>query len=244
MASSKRSRVARRHLVVAPLAAVAVFGLVACSNGEEASDVAGTTPPVFTSSAAPEGMESHGGESHSEESGASGASAEGGKVAMTGDLRDPEGATVGTVSFSEVDGHLSVTVEAEGLTPGFHGLHMHQNPVCEPNSVAPTGGEPGNFLSAGGHLQVNGNTGHPASGDLTSLQVREDGTADLTTTTDSVTLDDLSGGVAVIVHAGADNFANIPNRYTLPDGAAVPDATTLSTGDAGGRVACAVVESE
>ncbi|MBY6680449.1 superoxide dismutase family protein [Rhodococcus sp. BP-316] len=243
MASWKRSRVAPRTLVVAPLAAVALFGMVACSNGEEASDVAGTTPPVFTSSAAPAGSE-HGEESHS----AGGEGSEGGgsatEAAMTGDLRSPEGETMGTVSFAEVDGHLEVTVEAEGLTPGFHGLHMHQNPVCEPDSVAPTGGEPGAFLSAGGHLQVNGNTGHPASGDLTSLQVREDGTADLTTTTDSVTLDDLRGGVAVIVHSAADNFANIPTRYTLPDGQPVPDATTLSTGDAGSRVACAVVESE
>ena len=44
-------------------------------------------------------------------------------------------------------------------------------------------------------------------------------------------------GSAVIVHAGPDNYANIPTRYTGP----VPDATTLATGDAGGRVACGVV---
>ncbi|MBY6349404.1 superoxide dismutase[Cu-Zn] [Rhodococcoides corynebacterioides] len=238
MASWKRTTI-----VAMPLAAVAVLALASCSANENASDVPGTTPPVFTSSAPPAGMESHGGESHGGE--AEGGSESGAASAdMTGDLRDPSGASVGTVSFTEEDGHLKVTVEAEGLTPGFHGLHMHQNPVCEPNSVAPTGGEPGDFLSAGGHLQVGGNTGHPASGDLTSLQAREDGTATLTTTTDAVTLDDLSGGVAVIVHAGADNFANIPPRYTLPDGAAVPDATTLATGDAGGRVACAVVEAE
>lgn len=242
MASWKRTTI-----VATPLAAVAVLALASCSANENPSDIPGTTPPVFTSSAPPADYAAeHGGESHG--GGSHGGEGEGGDATasadMTGDLRDPSGASVGTVSFTEEDGHLKVTVEAEGLTPGFHGLHMHQNPVCEPNSVAPTGGEPGDFLSAGGHLQVGGNTGHPASGDLTSLQAREDGTATLTTTTDAVTLDDLSGGVAVIVHAGADNFANIPTRYTLPDGAAVPDATTLATGDAGGRVACAVVEAE
>ncbi|MGB6181630.1 MAG: superoxide dismutase family protein [Rhodococcus sp. (in: high G+C Gram-positive bacteria)] len=240
MASSKRSRVAHRNLVIAPLAAVAVFGMVACSNGEEPSDVVGTTPPVFTSSPAPAGaVGEEGEESHS-----SGGESETAAPAMTGDLMSPEGDSVGTVSFAEEDGHLVVTVEAEGLTPGFHGLHMHQNPVCEPNSVAPSGGEPGDFLSAGGHLQVGGNTGNPASGDLTSLQARDDGTAELMTTTDAVSLDDVTDGVAVIVHSGADNFANIPPRYTLPDNAPVPDETTLSTGDAGTRVACAVVESE
>jgi len=35
-------------------------------------------------------------------------------------------------------------------------------------------------------------------------------------------------GTALIVHAGPDNFANIPSRY-----APAPDATTLATGDAG-----------
>jgi Cu-Zn family superoxide dismutase len=38
-----------------------------------------------------------------------------------------------------------------------------------------------------------------------------------------------------MVHAGADNFANIPDRY------GEPDQTTLNTGDAGGRAACGVV---
>ena len=36
-----------------------------------------------------------------------------------------------------------------------------------------------------------GHSGHPASGDLSSLQVREDGTAELVTTTDAFTAEDL-----------------------------------------------------
>ena len=72
--------------------------------------------------------------------------------------------------------HRKTTGPGE-LTPGFHGLHIHSVGKCEASSVAPTGGEPGDFNSAGGHFQVPGHSGHPASGDLTSLQVREDGTA-------------------------------------------------------------------
>ena len=44
-------------------------------------------------------------------------------------------------------------------------------------------------------------------------------------------------GSALIVHALPDNYANIPSRY-----AAAPDAMTLSTGDAGGRLACGVIQ--
>lgn len=212
-----------------PVVAIAAFGLVACSAPETPSDVAGTTPPVWTGKEDPSG---HGVAADSPES------------TVEAEFENAQGTTVGTVSFVEEGDHLVVTVEAEGLTPGFHGLHIHTVGKCEANSVAPTGGEPGDFLSAGGHLQVDGRTEHPASGDLTSLKVNEDGTATLVTTTDSVTLDDLraDGGRAVVIHSGPDNFANIPTRYTLPDGAAVPDMTTLMTGDAGSRVACAVLQ--
>jgi Cu-Zn family superoxide dismutase len=82
------------------------------------------------------------------------------------------------------------------------------------------------------------------SGDLTSLQVRKDGAALLVTTTDAFTKDDLltGKGTAIVIHAGADNFGNIPaDRYTQVNGAPGPDQTTMSTGDAGKRVACGVI---
>ncbi|MTE14921.1 superoxide dismutase[Cu-Zn] [Nocardia aurantiaca] len=208
---------------VAPVLAVAALGLTACSNGQESTDVKGTTPPVFTSSPAPAGT-AHG--------------TEGGTVPQDSTsvtLKDPSGGTVGTATIAKVGNHLEITVEAHGLKPGFHGLHFHQFGKCEANSAPPAGGAPGDFLSAGGHLQVGEQNAHPSSGDLTSLQVLKDGSAKLVTTTDSVTLDELKGK-ALIIHAGADNFGNIPTRY-----ATAPDAETLATGDAGARVACGVV---
>ena len=144
-------------------------------------------------------------------------------------------------------GYATVTVETTGtgkLSPGFHGLHIHSVGKCEANSVAPTGGSPGDFLSAGGHFQVPGHSGHPASGDLSSLQVRQDGSGLLVTTTDAFTEDDLLAGqkTAIIIHENADNFANIPpERYNQVNGTPGPDETTMATGDAGKRVACGVI---
>lgn len=218
---------------VTPVLAVAAFGLVACTNSQESSDVTGTTPPVWTSSPAPAGSEGEHGGGHGAEQDTPAGS--GTQI----ELKSPSGATVGTANFADEGNHLRVTVDTTGLTPGFHGLHIHQEGKCEANSTAPSGGAPGDFLSAGGHLQVGGATGHPASGDLTSLQVREDGHGYLVTTTDTVSMSDIQGK-ALIIHAGSDNFANIPSRYSR-EGGTGPDQTTMSTGDAGGRVACGVI---
>lgn len=231
-------------LLKKPVLAVAlvapVVGLTACAPNEPVATSPGTTPPVWTGSPAPsaeEGSESQGGE------GGSGSTLE-------VPINNAEGAEVATATFEFSAGYATVTVETTGtgqLAPGFHGMHIHQVGKCEANSVAPTGGAPGNFNSAGGHFQVPGHSGHPASGDLSSLQVREDGSARLVTTTDAFTEDDLLAGekTAIIIHENADNFANIPpERYNQVNGTPGPDATTMATGDAGGRVACGVIGGE
>jgi Cu-Zn family superoxide dismutase len=168
-----------------------------------------------------------------------------GAESITAQLKTPDGKPVADATIDWSNGYATVTVETVAggiLSPGFHGLHIHSVGKCEPDSVAPSGGAPGNFNSAGGHLQVPGHTGHPASGDLTSLEVRADGSAKLVTTTDAFTKADLTGpeGSALIIHEGADNFANIPPRYSV-DGKPGPDEQTMATGDAGKRVACAVL---
>jgi superoxide dismutase, Cu-Zn family len=166
---------------------------------------------------------------------------------LTTHLKAPNGASVATAKFEFDDAFVTITVQTTGLgqlTPGFHGVHVHSVGKCEANSVAPSGGAPGDFLSAGGHYRAPGNAGDHQSGNLTSLQVRKDGAALLVTTTDAFTKDDLlSGqGTAIIIHAGPDNFANIPpDRYTQVNGTPGPDETTISTGDAGKRVACGVI---
>jgi superoxide dismutase, Cu-Zn family len=230
--------------ISAPLRLLAAAALIvpvasACSPNEPVATQPGTTPPVWTGSPAPSGSAGEG------EGQAQAAPAAGEK--LTADLKSPDGTTVATADIQFTGDYATITVKtvASGqLTPGFHGLHIHAVGKCEPNSVAPTGGAPGDFNSAGAHFQVAGHTAHPASGDLASLQVRGDGSAMLVTTTDAFTAADLLAGAktAIIIHEKADNFANIPpERYQQTNGAPPPDETTMATGDAGKRVACGVI---
>jgi Cu-Zn family superoxide dismutase len=160
---------------------------------------------------------------------------------LTARLVDPTGKEVGTATFSDAEGGLLVSVQVNGLPPGFHGFHVHAVGVCEPGSANPA--DPsmtGDFLSAGGHIGSGATDHGDHAGDLPALYVNRAGAGFLTTVTDALTRSDLidGDGSAVMVHAGRDNFANIPERYA-PGG---PDVMTRNTGDAGGRIACGVVQ--
>ncbi|WP_425293636.1 superoxide dismutase[Cu-Zn] [Mycobacterium attenuatum] len=166
---------------------------------------------------------------------------------ITTQLKSADGTPVANATFDFANGFATLTLETvpnQILTPGFHGLHIHSVGKCEADSIAPTGGATGDFNSAGGHYQAPGHTGYPASGDLTSLEVRSDGTAKLVTTSNSFTAADLKNGsgTALIIHQDPDNFGNIPPaRYTQKNGTPGPDEETLATGDSGKRVACGVI---
>lgn len=154
---------------------------------------------------------------------------------------DPDGVEKGTVALTfAADGTTTVRVAASGLPQGLHGFHVHAVGRCEPDSPDPAKpGTTGDFLSAGGHVAQEGQTHGDHDGDLPSLLVGADGSAELVTTTDRLSREDVldDDGSAVMVHAAADNFANLPDRYSP-----APDETTLKTGDAGARIACAVLE--
>ena len=127
-------------------------------------------------------------------------------------LKAPDGTQVATAKFEFNNGYAAITIEttANGvLTPGFHDVHIHKVGKCEPNSAAPNGGAPGDFLSAGDHFQVPGHSGEPASGALPPLQVRKDGSGTMMTTTDAFAMEDLLTGqkTAIIIHAGAASSA-------------------------------------
>ena len=233
--------------ISAPLRFLAAAALVvpiaaACSPYEPVATQPGTTPPVWTGSPPPSaaGAEGEGAEPTTTTTGEK----------LNADLKTADGTSVATAEIVFSGGYATVTVKttASGqLTPGFHGMHIHAVGKCEPASVAPTGGAPADFNSAGAHFQVGGHSGHPASGDLSSLQVRGDGSAMSVTTTDAFTAADLQAGTktAIIIHEKADNFANIPpERYQQVNGAPGPDETTMATGDAGKRVACGVISPE
>lgn len=151
------------------------------------------------------------------------------------------GERVGWVKMRETHGRVVVSGVAQGLTPGFHGFHIHSVGLCD--AAAPNGP----FTTAAGHYAgALPNHGEHA-GDMPSLLVTASGDAWASFMTDRFTLAELrdTDGSAVMVHAGPDNFANIPTRYTaVVNGvpAPGPDAATYATGDAGARVACGVID--
>jgi superoxide dismutase, Cu-Zn family len=147
---------------------------------------------------------------------------------MSTQIKGADGATIANANIDFANGFATVTVEAgpnQALSPGFHGLQIHSVGRCEANSAAPNGDSTGDFASAGSVYQAPGHTGYPASGDLTALQVRPDGSAKLVTTTSLFTAADLRNnlGSALIIHQTADNLSG------------------SSAGNSGKRVACGVI---
>jgi Cu-Zn family superoxide dismutase len=146
-------------------------------------------------------------------------------------LVNAAGDEIGVVRLREKGGAVRVEGQVRGLPAGFHGFHVHAIGSC----VGPA------FTSAGGHLNPGG-ASHPAhAGDMPVLLVNADGTASASFESDRFGVGNLfdTDGSAVIVHANPDNYANIPADRYDPD----PDATTLATGDAGGRLACGVIRA-
>ncbi len=164
----------------------------------------------------------------------------GGEGAVEVSMVDADGTDVGTVTLTPQDGATRVHAEVEGLDPGFHGFHIHDVGVCEAD--APDGP----LTTATGHFVGEGGTHGAHGGDMPSLYVADDGSASMTVTLDAFTLEELTAddGAAVMIHAGPDNFATIPDRYTSSEADAPgPDDMTNSTGDAGARAACGVIEA-
>lgn len=149
----------------------------------------------------------------------------------TANMIDIDGNSAGKVTFTEVQGGVvRVAADVSSLS-GFHGFHIHSGSSCRDAAT----GNP-NFLLAAGHLGHDPNSvthrHHP--GDMPVLLAKSDGTAATRFETTRVSVDDIRGRT-VIVHALADNYANIPSRY------GTADAATLATGDAGNRLACGVI---
>ncbi|MCA1842453.1 MAG: superoxide dismutase family protein, partial [Actinobacteria bacterium] len=125
---------------------------------------------------------------------------------------------------------------------GFHGFHVHAKADCAVGDAANP------FTAAGGHMAAAGQNHSNHDGDMPLLYANAEGVARATFRTDNFTvaqvLDADGDGSAVVVHAGADNFANIPSRYQSSAADATgpgPDPTTSRTGDSGSRARCGVV---
>lgn len=117
---------------------------------------------------------------------------------------------------------LRITLNEGALTPGWHGLHLHQVGDCS---------DIGTFKASGGHVgMIEGghgllNPAGPEGGDIPNIWVSADGSAGyevFTGLTTGASLMDEDGS-AIIIHENED------------------DHLTQPIGGAGARVACGVV---
>lgn len=165
-------------------------------------------------------------------------------------LTTADGTMIGTVEFRVDDGHTEVRVQliaAPGVD-AFHGFHIHANDVTTNGDgcIADPAAAPATwFVSADGHYNPDGQTHSHHVGDMPVVYVNADGSVETRFRIDKIDSSDLNGKV-VILHAGADNYANIPlgtgpTQYTANSS----DATTATarTGNAGDRLACGVIAS-
>ncbi len=142
-------------------------------------------------------------------------------------LSNADGEAAGTAEFKQVRHGVIISLDLENLTPGPHGLHIHETGACTPD-----------FEAAGGHYDPLGAAHGFASeggyhvGDLPNIHVGADGTARGDVFVQQVTLSGPdngrypftlrdSDGSAIMIHAKADDYRSMDS--------------------AGGREACGVV---
>lgn len=146
---------------------------------------------------------------------------------ITGELKLEQGEN-GIVQVS-----LALRGDPTVLTPGLHGVHIHEKSICESDAQP-------QFSTAGGHFDPGpfGNStpvqdNHPYHlGDLPNIEIDARGEGRLETVTSRITLshspvsifDD--NGSAIIVHQNQDEM--------------VAEGTAAQAG--GGRLACGVIE--
>lgn len=119
--------------------------------------------------------------------------------------------------------------QMEGLPPGLHGFHIHENADCTAQAREKedaVGVEKIPAGNAGGHLDPGiagehmGPYGDGHLGDLPNLFVRDDGTANHPVFAPRVKLMDVKSH-ALVIHANADNYSDEPEN-----------------GGSGARIAC------
>ena len=129
----------------------------------------------------------------------------------------------GTVTFKEVDGGVEITATLEGLKAGDHAWHIHEKGDCSAPDAS----------SAGEHFNpTNMKHGGPDAeehhaGDFGNLQADKTGKATKTFVMKGITIAD---GAASIVGKG----------FIVHD--KKDDLKTQPSGNAGGRIACGVIE--
>jgi len=150
-------------------------------------------------------------------------------VSRSSNLMGSDGAVIGKITVTDAPHGVLLRISAEGLKPGWHGLHFHEKADCQGPS----------FKSAGAHVHsttpvTHGllNTQANDDGDLPNLYVAADGTVMVELYSTLVSLQGAGNrpalldadGSAVVIHANPDDYMSQP------------------IGGAGDRVACAPIQ--
>lgn len=137
-----------------------------------------------------------------------------------------DGKSIGTVTLQQTSAGVLVTTAIAGLPAGDHGFHFHEKGLCDAAQK---------FATAGGHF-TGGDHQHglmvangPHGGDMPNQHVDAGGGLQVQVLNAGVTLS--SGprslvdadGSALVIHANPDDYVSQP------------------AGNAGGRIACAVI---
>ena len=146
------------------------------------------------------------------------------KEAIVAPLMNTEGKKIGEVTLVQETEGVMINVQAKDLSPGTHGIHVHETGVC----TAPE------FTSAGSHFNPTGKEhgfDNPKGfhlGDLPNIEVDKDGKTSMTLTTSEITLKKGQensildkDGSAIVIHEKADDYKTDP------------------AGNSGARIACA-----
>lgn len=134
------------------------------------------------------------------------------------------GKVIGEVTFDQVGNKVRVVAYVQGLKPeAEHGFHIHEVGDCSAPDGMSTKGHFNPFGKPHGHFQ----TGERHAGDLPALKAAKNGRAKVDIELDTITV---APGPASIVGRGLIVHAD-------PD-----DYKTQPTGNAGARLACAVIQ--
>ncbi len=126
----------------------------------------------------------------------------------------------GTITFTKTEHGVHVSGEITGLTPGEHGFHVHEFGIWNEDGTA-----------SGGHFNPTGapHAAHDSAkrhvGDMGNLKADESGKATVELDDDQMSFEGPTSilGRGLVVHAKAD------------------DLKTQPSGDAGGRLAVAII---
>lgn len=142
------------------------------------------------------------------------------------DIINSQGQKIGAATLTQTGGGVQIQATVSQLPPGTHAMHIHTVGKCEGPD----------FKSAGGHFNPAGkqhgkdNPAGAHAGDLSNIDVDASGNATVTQLASAATLADGAnslfheGGAAIVIHEKADDYKTDP------------------TGNAGGRIACGVIQ--